>query len=307
MACFKPLKGYRHPSGKITFNRSESTGTLAEVPCGQCIGCRLDHANQWAIRCMHEAQIAETNSFITLTYDDTHVPRDGSLNKAHFQKFMKRFRKEISPQKIRYFHCGEYGDDYSRPHYHALIFGYDFPDKQKWSQSHGDNWIHRSKQLERLWDKGFSTIGAITVQSAAYCARYSIKKLTGKALDEIDPVTGLKPYEKLDPMTGEILAIQPEYATMSRRPGIGRTWYEKYKDDVFPDDFVVMDGKKRPTPNYYRRLLADAEPELAEELLQKRVRSALKQAPNQTHERLAVRETCKQAQAKVLTRKLHAT
>ena len=128
MACFKPLKGYRSPSGKITFDRKNSTGQLAEAPCGQCLGCRLDYAQEWAIRCMHEAEMQDNNSFITLTYDDQNLPRHGSLDKTHFQKFMKRMREHLSPLKIRFYHCGEYGEKYTRPHYHSLIFGYDFPD-----------------------------------------------------------------------------------------------------------------------------------------------------------------------------------
>ena len=302
MACFKPLKGYRSPSGKITFDRKSSTGQLASVPCGQCLGCRLDYSQSWAIRCLHEASQHDDNSFLTLTYSDHHLPSDGSLNKKHFQDFMKRLRKEIAPQKLRFYHCGEYGEDLARPHYHALIFGYDFPDKKPWTYSTGKNWIYRSEQLERLWPFGFSTIGDLSIQSAAYCARYSMKKIRGQALEIRDPDTDLLPYERIDLASGQVVSVLPEYSTMSRRPGIGKSWYDKYQNDVFPDDFVIIDGKKRPTPKYYRALLEQAEPELAKQLKQIRQSRADTHKENNTHERLSVREKVKTAQLKSLTR-----
>ena len=214
---------------------------------------------------------------------------------------MKRLRFEIQPNKIRFYHCGEYGENYGRPHYHSLIFGYDFPDKRPWSQSTGKNFLYRSEQLERLWPSGFSTVGNITSESAAYCARYTIKKLNGPARDVINPETGLKPYEKIDDY-GEIQQIIPEYATMSRHPGIGRDWYETFKTDVFPDDFVVVKGKKLPTPAYYRRLLASQDPDLAEQLKEKRVQKAATKRHDQTPERLLVREKIQIARASRLIR-----
>lgn len=242
------------------------------------------------------------NSFITLTYDDQHLPQFGSLNKIHFQKFIKRFRKEIHPLKIRYYHCGEYGDGYKRPHYHALIFGYDFPDKQLWSYGQGKDKLYRSTQLERLWDKGHSSIGNVTIKSAAYCARYTLKKVRGLRLKERDPKTDLLPYQTIDYSTGEIIDLQPEYTTMSTHPGIGRDWYEKYKSDVFPDDYVVVNGRKKPTPKYYRNLLEQSDPAISRELREKRVAQALLHAEDQTHERLLVREQVKTAQTRRLER-----
>ncbi len=302
MACFKPLKGYRQPSGKLTFDRKNSTGQLAEVPCGQCIGCRLDYSKSWAIRCMHEAQMYDNNCFLTLTYEDSQIPSNGSLNKSHFQKFIKRLRKRLQPQKVRYYHCGEYGTKYSRPHYHALLFNYDFPDKRLWSYGQGKNPMYRSKLLESLWDFGWSTISDLTQASAAYAARYSIKKIRGTATNIIDPDTGLKPYERVDEITGEIIAILPEYATMSTHPGIGRDWYEKYKDDVFPDDFVVYKGKRCRTPNYYRKLLEQDNPTMADELRELRAAQSQLHSADQTRARLEVREKVQHAKAQRLNR-----
>lgn len=302
MPCFKPLKGYRTPSGKITFNRKHSTGVHAEVPCGQCIGCRLAYAQEWAIRCMHEAQIHDENSFITLTYRDEDLPQHGSLDKTHFQKFLKRFRKDIAPTKIRFYHCGEYGEKLARPHYHALIFGYDFPDKTFWSLSQGKNRNYRSAQLERLWPFGHCIISGVTYQSAAYCARYSIKKIRGQALLTRDPETDLLPYQIIDEITGEIINLQPEYATMSRMPGLGRDWYEKYKDDVFPDDFCVHNGRKVKTPQYYRNILEAEDPVLSGQLALARRDKSDEDKSNQTYERLNVRERVTKAKIKTLTR-----
>lgn len=247
----------------------------------------------------------EHNCFITLTYDDKHLPLDGSLNKAHFQKFMKRLRDRIFPKKIRFYHCGEYGPKYSRPHYHSLIFGYDFPDKKLWSLTTGKNRLYRSTELESLWQKGYTTIGSMTKASAGYCARYSIKKLRGPALSVRDPETDLLPYQRINDQ-GEIVDLQPEYATMSTGrktgQGIGGSWYEKYKDDVFPDDFVVHEGKRVRTPAYYRKLLEQSDPEISAELRAVRKEHSSLHKLDQTDARLRVREKVKTAQATRLTR-----
>lgn len=301
MPCFKPLKGYRHPSGRVTFKRKNSIGILAEVPCGQCIGCRIDYTQSWAIRCLHEASQHSANSFLTLTYTDENLPLHGSLKPKHYQDFMKRLRFEIDPIKIRYYHCGEYGELGSRPHYHALIFGYDFPDKELWSYGQAKSPLYRSAQVERLWPHGFVSIGELTHQSAGYVARYTMKKIRGAALEKRDPDTDLLPYQIINDQ-GEIITLQPEYGTMSRRPGIGREWYEKFKDDVFPDDFCIHQGKRVKTPKYYRNLLEKEDPELAAELAAIRQKTSKLHKADQTHERLLVREKCKTAQIKSLTR-----
>lgn len=215
---------------------------------------------------------------------------------------MKRFRERIAPKKVRFYHCGEYGEKYTRPHYHSLIFGYDFPDKRLWSYGQGKNPFYRSTELEALWDKGHSLIGDVTKDTAAYCARYSIKKVRGQALQIRDPKTDLLPYQRFSEKTGEIVDIQPEYATMSTHPGIGRDWYETYKDDVFPDDFCVHNGRRVRTPRYYRRILESAEPELSERLRSIRIERAKTHSADNTHARLAVRERVKRAQLNTLKR-----
>ena len=130
--CFSPLTAWRgrrrNKNGRlpVVFDRRESSGVEIELPCGQCVGCRLEYSRQWAMRCMHEASLWPENSYLTLTYGDGHLPVNGSLRKADFQKFMKRLRKKNPGKRIRYYQCGEYGEELKRPHYHALLFNHAF-------------------------------------------------------------------------------------------------------------------------------------------------------------------------------------
>ncbi len=248
MPCFSPLDGYRsrtvNASGKrsIVFDFREGfQDRPVTVPCGQCIGCRLEKSRQWAMRCVHEASLYEENCFITLTYDDERLPLSGSLDKTAFPKFMKRLRRRYDDQRIRFYHAGEYGDRFGRPHYHALLFGFDFADKYPWT-TRSDFPVWRSEILESLWPHGQSEIGSVTFDSAAYVARYCVKKVTGdKADDFYSVVTEL----------GEVVPIQPEYSTMSRRPGIGKAWYDEFKSEVYPSDGVVINGKVVKPPRFY--------------------------------------------------------
>ena len=168
-----PLQGYRakfvNPTGKrpIVFNPNAGFRDLpVSVPCGRCTGCRLEYSRQWAIRCVHEAQMHEHNAFITLTFDKEHLPDDHSIRKEHLQKFFKRLRKRIGVD-IRYFACGEYGSRNNRPHYHAIIFGYDFPDKYLHTKTRNGDLLFRSPTLEKAWKFGYSLIGHVTFESAA--------------------------------------------------------------------------------------------------------------------------------------------
>lgn len=205
------------------------------VPCGQCIGCRLERSRQWAIRCIHEASLYDNNCFITLTYRTECLPPGGSLRPKDFTDFMKRFRKKYG-EGIRYFQCGEYGEHFSRPHHHACIFNFDFPDKELLSFNRG-NPIYTSESLSKLWSFGFSSIGNVTFESAAYVARYIMKKVNGDAAEQH--------YD----------GRHPEYITMSRRPGIASDWFKKYYSDCYPKDYItIRDGLKCRPPKFYDRL-----------------------------------------------------
>lgn len=291
MPCYHPLKGYRsrtvNPSGKRSLTFSPQDGFLdlpVEVQCGQCIGCRLERSRQWAVRCMHEASLHGDNAFITLTYADEHLPIAGSLDKKAFPKFMKRLRRKIGEEKVRYFHCGEYGDTTQRPHYHACLFGYDFTDKRRWSVRNGLP-VWRSDTLEDLWKFGNSEIGTVTFESAAYVARYIMKKVTGRPAEEH--------YRIVDEATGEVFDRIPEYTTMSRRPGIGKKWFDKYHDEVYPSDQVIVRGRAMKPPRYYDGLY-----EILNERGAARItaaRQAARDTEEETPERLQVREVCAQA------------
>lgn len=302
MPCFHPLKGYRsrslNPStGKrsIVFNIKQGYADMAvELPCGQCIGCRLERSRQWAIRCVHEASLYENNCFITLTYSPQHLPKDGSLQIEDFQKFMKKFRRAVEPTQIRFFHCGEYGEKLGRPHYHACIFNYDFPDKELIQQREDGNY-YRSSKLEEIWGKGHAILGAVTFESAAYVARYITKKVTGQP--------ALLHYNDIDFSTGEILKERSaEYVTMSRRPGIGKGWIEKYRDNTYANDRVVINGKAVRPPKYYDGQYELVHPtELAYIKGQRKSKAELHAAEQHIDRRL-VREECQHLKFEQLKR-----
>lgn len=267
MACYSPLKGYRDPeTNGLVFKPTGKTHEKMDVACGQCIGCRTDRALMWAMRIVHESTLYQDsygNCFITLTYRDReecteqqlrdghHIPDDWSLNKKHFQDFIKRLRKHL-PQKIRYFHCGEYGTETQRPHYHACLFNCDFEDVCVYKEDEGII-TYSSPTLQKLWPYGFSTVGELNYETACYTARYVLKKITGhQAADH---------YLRCDEY-GVAYWLQPEYVTMSLKPGIGRQWYERYKNDIFPSDTTPIPGKGvvQRVPRYYETILKEQDP-----------------------------------------------
>ncbi|AXL15306.1 replication initiator protein [Microviridae sp.] len=288
MPCYKPLTAWRSTentsNGKkaIVFQPSENSTTKIQLPCGQCIGCRLTRSYNWAMRCTNHAQLHDQNSFITLTYSDHHLPWDGSLTKSHFQKFIKRLRKQY-PQKISYYMAGEYGDQLQRPHYHACLFGVEFRDREPWKDNEGLI-TYTSESLEDLWGFGFATVTDFSFETAAYAARYCTKKITGDLAQNH--------YETTHPVTGEILNLQPEYNNMSLKPGIGKQWLEKYRTDVYPSDYLIRNGSKTPIPRYYEKLLNLSEDDMNELKLRRKKQAAKRLAEN-TPERLAAREKVK--------------
>lgn len=284
------------------------------------------------MRCVHEASLHEENAFITLTYDDDHLPVGGTLKKDDWQRFAKRLRKYFKGRKIKYFHCGEYGERTKRPHYHALLFGVDFSDKVAFKKSADGSTIYTSETLSRLWPAGFCTTGAVTFESAAYCARYVMKKITGKALSHAQPVTieelrmvppthitapspelrehvaqrsarafMLRPYETVT-ADGELIARLPEYTTMSLKPAIAAEWFKLWKSDVYPSDEVIMRGKPMKPPKFYDRLLELEDPAAREAIRERRTREAEKRQADSTTRRLRDREVVKLAQVKMLKR-----
>lgn len=293
MTCYHPITAWRVENDtRLKFSEPHK-GALEklQVPCGRCIGCRLARSRMWATRCMHEAQLHKYNCFITLTYSDDNLPFPPSLNVEHFQKFMKRLRKKFGA-KVRFFHCGEYGEKLSRPHYHAILFNCDFPDKYLFKIENGFK-LYRSPLLEQLWPFGHSMIGEVTFESAAYVARYCLKKITGRDAQDY--------YSRYDPLTGIVYELSPEYTTMSRRPGIASGWFDRYASDVFPDDFIVVNGFKIKPPRFYDDLLKKHDPYLFDEIKFDRWERAVNSLDN-TPERLQARETVQLARLSKLKR-----
>lgn len=329
----RPIVHKRHQPPKPT---PYLLGRDIKLPCGQCIGCRIERSKQWAIRLMHEASNHERNSFITLTYsDETLLSRssaaaeDGSASlaavksapspsyrdhtythakpRAHadslvmrdVQLFMKRLRRELTTRnpsaRVRFYLVGEYGDRFGRPHYHIALFGEDFSDDRYPWRTDGLYKVHRSSRLEKLWPWGNSEIGELTLESAAYIARYVMKKVNGKKKDEH--------YQRETP-NGTIYWITPEFALMSRRPGIGRDWLTNYLKDVYPHDHVVINGQKMRPPRYYDKLLEMFQPKTLETIKVRRQQRAQELAEDNTPARLADKEAVAIAKMQTKKRKL---
>lgn len=244
MPCYRPL-----PAAVLLANKHQLPHPMPEfLPCGKCLGCRKQQARDWSTRMYHESQLHNDACFLTLTYGDEDLPSDLSLNKKHPTDFLKRLRHHAPT--FRYYSVGEYGDENKRPHYHAIVFGFAFPDRTPWMRNSTAP-LYRSDLLERNWGHGYATVQDVTTASIRYVARYVNKKL-GQ----------IHNYERFDSITGEVWSVKPEYALMSRRPGIAHHWIERFWHEVYPSDFTVVDGAKAKPPHYYDRwMAADHKPE----------------------------------------------
>lgn len=232
---------------------------------------------------MHESEMHERNCFLTLTYSDDNLPPDMSLQPKDFTDFMKRARKRLG--KLRYFQCGEYSPKLHRPHHHAIMFGQDFAhDREPWKTTPAGDQLYRSQILEELWPHGFSTIGNVTFESAAYVARYCMKKVTGEKAE--NHYNGRK----------------PDYCTMSRRPGLGKTWIEKYASDVYPSDQVISNGKPARPLAFYDAYLEATAPEEHARIKLKRAKLGIQHQDNNTADRRYVREEIGERKAKTVNR-----
>jgi len=228
---------------------------------------------------MHEASLHDDNCFLTLTYDNDNLPDPPSLDQRHVQLFLKRLRKKISPQKVRYVYAGEYGDKTYRPHYHALLFGYDFADKLLHSRNRDGHNLYTSQTLTETWGLGHCLIGSVSFESAAYVARYCLKKRTGKAAESH--------YTFINEETGEVVQYTPEFFQASLKPGIGRGWIDQFRSDVYPHDYVVVNGHKARPPRAYDSVLSEKE---VEQIKRGRIERARNHKKDNTKERLRTRE-----------------
>ncbi len=211
---------------------------------------------------MHEASGYRRNSFLTLTYDEEHLPKDGSLIKSHHQKFMKRLRRRFPETKLKYYQCGEYGEENNRPHYHSCLFNMAFPDEILYSNNHGLP-LYTSKILEDTWERGFAICGNLDYRSAEYVSGYILKKITGTQADDH--------YKRYDDR-GNAYWLEPEYTTMSN--GLGSNWFKTYHGDCFPSDDMPIPGVGivRGIPRYYEQIMEDINPETMEKA--KKIRAA---------------------------------
>lgn len=298
--------GYDYP---VYFNGDlEYTGLDIKVPCGKCIGCKLDYSRMWATRSVHEAFMHDYYkdcAFITLTFNpDMLLRRENphSLNKTAFRSWVKRLRRAIEykyGKTIRLMACGEYGAKHKRPHYHAIIYGFNFPDKYVWKYNRirGQDIIYyRSPFLEEVWTPaglddsyGFSVIGLVNFETSAYVARYVTKKLFGKAASAV--------YKDKE----------PEFLTTSRNPGLGYSYFEKYYKDMFNHGYVTLpNGFKAPIPRYYSNKLETFNPELyskwSMDKQDKLIENVFIENLDSTKERLIVREELKKYNLDVLHR-----
>lgn len=239
---------------------------------------------------MHEGSLHRQKCFITLTYDEAHLPEKGWLDYRDFQLFMKRTRKEFAPSKVRFYMCGEYGGQLGRPHFHALLFGADFDDKEFLSTLPSGGNLYRSDLLARLWPHGFSSRGDLTFESAAYIARYCVQKITGP---------GAKDHYQGRP---------PEFNHGSLRPGIGARFLEKYEGDIYPFNRVVINGKETKPPRYYAKLYKRRSA-FAAQLYEDTIDydnflDGVRRAPDNTPARLRAKEEVAAARAAFLVRSI---
>lgn len=280
MPCYHPLLikqiGVDRVTGKAKtvvtkLKPGMDTTGCAIVPCGQCIGCRIEYSRQWADRCMLEAMDHESNYFLTLTYDDEHrehlkrifTDYDGndgilySLDKKDLQKFHKDLRQALvraERPKIRFYACGEYGDPAKtmRPHFHDIVFGLELTDLVFDSYNKLGQPLYTSKFIDDIWKNGRCVIGAVSWESCAYTARYQTKKLKGEASSLYS-----------------LYNIEPPFTIMSRKPGIGAKYYEKHPEmfDYTYFNISTSDGGRKIYPSrFFKKLLESDNPEKFSEI-----------------------------------------
>lgn len=305
MPCYSPWVGYYakdlNPSGKRSIVANPSLALEPDVPikmaCGRCIGCRLKYSATWAVRCHHEAALHKENQFLTLTFAPEHLPKFNSISVSDCQLFLKRYREWLwrsEFKKIRMAYCGEYGEQTGRPHYHFLIFGHMFGDRKQWTTRNGFP-VWRSKSLEKLWPFGHSEIGTLTFDSAAYVARYIVKKAHGAMASK---------YWVIDQATGELLNENTkEFFKTSRRPGLGKQWALDWRNVYLGLDHVNVAGRKLALPKYYDSLYEVEDPERFSDIKARRLdTNSRRDKSDESYDRLKVKEQVKLAQLSQLPR-----
>lgn len=263
MPCFHPLPAWRgkrlSSTGKrpVAFRLSDGFKDMPlELPCGKCTGCIQDRANEWAMRCEHEAKCWEYNWFITLTYDEVNLPPHGSLVPKDLQDFWKRLRKRYG-EGIRYFAVGEYGEQLERPHYHALVFNLEPDDLVRRERVLDGKVVFESPTVSDLWGKGRIQIDAFSPAAAQYVTNYVRKRVAG---------VGASAHYGMR---------APEFQVMSRRPGIGGKFLARFMHDIYPDGYVTRaGGVPRRAPRFYDLTLEKVNARLYRKVKRKRAEAA---------------------------------
>lgn len=273
MACFDPVRAYRQEDGSVSFTENRHSVDAIGLPCGHCVGCSNELKRQKAMRMVHEAKLWPENSFLTLTYNDEHLPVNGTLVPEDLRDFFKRLRRRIEPIKVRYAACGEYGELFGRPHYHVALYNFSFAgDRYRWAAFDGKYPVYRSPLLEKLWTLGDSSLGDLTPESAAYIAGYVHKKMGDVARARVGD-------------------RYPEFWRSSNRPGLGAEWVRRFaRTDVWPHDRVVYGGIEVKPPRYYDQKLKEYDPDRFEEVVEQRKLRAALQAADNSPERLITKE-----------------
>jgi hypothetical protein len=331
---------YEHTHNPIKGTKGVNAGIEYQRPCGQCIGCKLAKSREWSVRCMHEASLHWDNCWLTLTLNEEYKnTRSNPLSLergkgSEMERFFKRLRKKFG-EGIRYYYCGEYGETCffcnktekmcytkgcghffpwrGRPHYHVCLFNADFDDKILYKYINGLP-HYTSETLDGLWTDpvtnlfmGTATISDLTEDSAAYTARYTIKKINGQLARQVNPVTDLLHYQRINNY-GEIIDLLPEYTNMSRGSkklgtgGIGKGWLDKYSKEVIDNDSVFFKETRIKPPRYYDNIMSQTVPQIIEDNKQKRIDKAIS-SPDNTPDRLVVREAIAKQKSKSLYRK----
>lgn len=292
MACNSPISAWELAEGGITFTQRGNIVREIKIECRQCLGCRLGISLDWKQRCLGEARMhGGRNVAITLTYDEEHYPKRGMLVYRDFQLFMKRLRQEIAPQKVRFYMGGEYGDNMQNPHYHAILFGYEFSDVKPWKKAKDGSPLGRSALLERLWPYGFSLIGAVSPKSIGYITYYIVNKKIG--------ALAMSHYRRVD--DDGVFYLPPEFNQMSRMPGIGATYFDKYWRDLYGSDgksAMIVNGQETCPPKYFDARYKRLNEKGFQLVQERREEFAVAHAADGTWQRLEVREEVQAARRK---------
>lgn len=300
MACFEPNVINKRTGAFLgpKFDGQKLKPFDRVVSCGKCSGCRMAQAKDWTLRCVHEQRIKEEqgygSQFLTLTYAEHNLPEYGSLDMEDHRSFMHKLRQRVKKKhkqpRPSYFMCGEYGSLLLRPHFHYLIFGFEYPDLVPWKVING-NQYYTSEELTDTWKLGHAVISDVTNASIAYTCRYVLKKQTGTEADEH--------YRSLCGAR-----LHPEFTRQSKNPAIGQLWFEKYGlTDIYDSGgFAIMDGYRVATPRYYDRLLEAVDDRKLRTVKKQRELANHKRRHDQTDARLAVRKEVLSLRLKKLIR-----